>query len=221
VLLRVLSWFIGGCVCVVLIAMLFVGARKTAETRAATDRPPAPANLRSTPAPMLPPAPTPQPAPLTLPLVAPHIVVSKSRRQLELYSDGHVVRTYTVALGLSPVDDKERQGDRRTPEGDFYVCMKNDRSQFYLSLGLSYPNEEDAERGLRDKLITQAQHDAIVRASQHKQTPPWNTPLGGEVMLHGGGTGTDWTWGCVALANADIKELFAAVPNGTPVRIEH
>jgi lipoprotein-anchoring transpeptidase ErfK/SrfK len=221
VLLRVLSWFIGGFVCMVLIAMLLVGARKSAETRAAPDAPPAPANLRSTTTPMLTPAPTPVPAPLTLPLVAPRIVVSKSRRQLELYADGHVVRTYTVALGLNPLDDKERQGDRRTPEGDFYVCMKNDRSQFYLSLGLSYPNEEDAERGLRDKLITQAQHDAIVRAVRHKTKPPWNTPLGGEVMLHGGGTSTDWTWGCVALANPDIKELFAAIPLGTPVRIEH
>ena len=204
-----------------LITMLLVGARKTAETRAATEAPTAPAHLRSTPAPTATPAPTPQPAPLTLPLVAPRIVISKSRRQLELYADGHVVRTYTVALGLSPVDDKERQGDRRTPEGDFYVCMKNDRSQFYLSLGLSYPNEEDAARGLRDKLITQAQHDRIVRAIRRKTKPPWNTALGGEVMLHGGGTGTDWTWGCVALANADIKELFAAIPLGTPVRIEH
>jgi lipoprotein-anchoring transpeptidase ErfK/SrfK len=220
VLLRVLSWIIGGCVCMALIAVLLVGVRRPAETRAATDAPTAPPPPLSTHT--LPtPAPTPQPAPLKLPLVAPRIVVSKSRRRLELYADGHVVRTYTVALGLSPTDDKERQGDRRTPEGDFYVCMKNDRSQFYLSLGLSYPNEEDAARGLRDGLITKAQHAAIVRAIQHKQKPPWNTPLGGEVMLHGGGTGTDWTWGCVALANPDIKELFDAIPPGTPVRIEH
>ena len=174
----------------------------------------------SAPAPPAP-TPTPTPASLKLPLVAPRILISKSARRLELYSDGRVVRIYTIALGLNPTDDKERQGDRRTPEGDFYICMKNERSQFYLSLGLSYPNEEAAERGLRAGLITQAQHDAIVRAIQHKQRPPWNTPLGGEVMLHGGGTGTDWTWGCVALANADIKELFDTIPNGTPVRIEH
>src|SRR5947209_9696252 len=139
------------------------------------------------PAPSMPPPP---PAPLKLPLVAPRIVISKSTRRLELYSDGRVVRTYQIALGLNPTDDKERPGDRRTPEGDFYICLKNDRSQFYLSLGLSYPNEEDAARGLRAGRITQAQHDAIVHAIQHKQRPPWNTPLGGEVMLHGGGTST-------------------------------
>jgi murein L,D-transpeptidase YafK len=161
-----------------------------------------------------------QGSPLKLPLVNPKIVVSKSARMLSLYSDGRVVRAYRIALGTNPVDDKVRQGDRSTPEGDFYVCVKNERSNFYLSLGLSYPNIEDAERGLRDKLITRTERDAIVRAIGNKKRPPWNTALGGEIFLHGGGTGSDWTWGCVALANADIKELFDAVPMGTNVRIE-
>jgi murein L,D-transpeptidase YafK len=161
------------------------------------------------------------PAPLKLPLVAPKIVIGKSKRQLELYAGGAVVRTYRVALGLSPADDKVRVRDYRTPEGEFYVCLKNPKSQFYLSLGLSYPNEEDAARGLRDGLITRAQHDRIVRAVSRRQRPPWDTTLGGAIMIHGGGTSSDWTWGCVALADADIKELFDAVPLGTPVRIEH
>ncbi|MDQ1591967.1 MAG: hypothetical protein QOG71_2594 [Pyrinomonadaceae bacterium] len=159
--------------------------------------------------------------PLKLPLVNPKIVVSKSKRQLHLYANGEVVRTYRIALGANPVDDKVRQGDRATPEGDFYVCVKNARSNFYLSLGLSYPNAEDAERGLRDKLITRAQRDAIIRALQNKRRPPWDTALGGEIFIHGGGTEGDWTWGCVALANADIKELFDPLPMGTSVRIEH
>jgi murein L,D-transpeptidase YafK len=160
-------------------------------------------------------------SPLTLPLVNPKIVVSKSKRQLLLYAGGAVVRTYRIALGANPVDDKVRQGDRATPEGDFYVCVKNARSNFYLSLGLSYPNAEDAARGLRDKLITRAQYGRIVRALQSKRRPPWDTALGGEIFIHGGGTDGDWTHGCVALANADIKELFDAVPMGTSVRIEH
>lgn len=158
--------------------------------------------------------------PLKLPLVNPKIVIAKAARQLSLYSDGRVVRTYKIALGTNPSDDKIRQGDRATPEGDFYVCVKNARSNFYLSLGLSYPNLEDAERGLRDKLITRAQHGAIVRAIKNRRRPPWDTALGGEIFIHGGGTDGDWTWGCVALANPDIKELFDAVPMGTSVRIE-
>jgi murein L,D-transpeptidase YafK len=159
--------------------------------------------------------------PLKLPLVSPRIVVSKSKRRLDLYSDDRVVREYRVALGKNASDDKERQGDYRTPEGEFYVCVKNAASKFYLSLGLSYPNREDAARGLRDHLITRVEHDRIVRAIDRGARPPWDTALGGEIFIHGGGSGNDWTWGCVALDDADVKELFDAVPKGTKVVIEH
>jgi len=155
------------------------------------------------------------------PLVNPRIVVIKSKRLLRLYSNDSLVRTYRVALGLSPVENKERAGDRRTPEGEFYISVKNSRSQFYLSLGLSYPNREHAERGLRDSLITRSQYNQIIAALARKRTPPQNTRLGGEIFIHGNGSKNDWTWGCVALDDGDIRELFDAVPVGTPVFIEH
>ena len=157
--------------------------------------------------------------PLKLPLKDPKIVVMKSKRLLELYSGGAVIRTYRIGLGLNPVDDKERQGDRRTPEGDFYIFTKNHKSAFYLSLGISYPNLEDAERGLRTRLISRGQYVAIVRANNRRIAPPQNTRLGGDIYIHGNGASSDWTWGCVALENGDIKELFDAVPVGTPVTI--
>ncbi len=159
--------------------------------------------------------------PLKVPLKDPRIVITKSERRMELYSGNTVVRRYKVGLGLSPVEDKVRQGDRRTPEGEFYVFTKNDKSAFYLSLGLSYPNIEDAGRGLRDNLISRRQHDAIVSAIRRKTTPPQNTALGGDIYIHGNGASSDWTWGCVALENADMKELFDAVRVGTPVVIKH
>jgi murein L,D-transpeptidase YafK len=139
---------------------------------------------------------------------------------LELYSDGALVRTYKVGLGLNPIPDKVRRGDHATPEGAFYVFTKNDKSAFYLSLGISYPNIEDAERGLRAGMISRGQHNAIVRAINKKAIPPQNTALGGDIYIHGNGSSRDWTWGCVALENEEIKELFAAVPIGTPVTIK-
>ncbi len=153
-------------------------------------------------------------------LKSPRILVKKAERKLLLYSDGKLVRTYRIGLGLSPVGDKVRQGDRRTPEGDFYIFTKNDKSAFYLSLGISYPNATHAERGLRDGLITKAQYDSITRALKARQTPPQNTRLGGDIYIHGNGAGSDWTWGCVALEDRDVRELFQAIPVGTPVRIE-
>jgi murein L,D-transpeptidase YafK len=157
--------------------------------------------------------------PLKLPLINPKIIVFKSKRRLELYSNDELVRAYRIGLGTNPVGDKVRQGDRRTPEGQFYICIKNSQSKYYLSLGLSYPNEEAAERGLREGLINGARHKEIVNAIKRRRTPPQNTALGGEIFIHGHGSDDDWTWGCVALDNRNIKELFEAVPLGTSVVI--
>ena len=162
----------------------------------------------------------PQSAALKLPLKNPRIVVMKAKRRMELYSDGALVRTYRVGLGLNPVADKKRRGDHATPEGEFYVFTKNSKSAFYLSLGISYPNVEDAERGLHDGMISRAQHAAIVNAIKRKATPPQNTALGGDIYIHGNGSSRDWTWGCVALEDVEMKELFDAVPVGTPVTIK-
>ena len=158
--------------------------------------------------------------PLKLPLARPRVVVEKGARRLRLYDGDELLRVRRVALGFEPSGDKEKQGDGRTPEGEFFVCMKNERSKFHLSLGLTYPNEEDAARGLRDGLITRAQADGIVRAVKAGRCPAWNTALGGEIFIHGGGSSGDWTFGCVALENTEIEELYGALPKGAPVRIE-
>jgi murein L,D-transpeptidase YafK len=72
---------------------------------------------------------------LSFPLKEPQIIVLKSKRQLELYSNGTLVRTYHIGLGFNPVDDKNRQGDGCTPEGDFYGFTKNERSAYYAFMG--------------------------------------------------------------------------------------
>jgi murein L,D-transpeptidase YafK len=150
----------------------------------------------------------------------PHIIVYKKARKLELYSDKQLVRTYRVGLGFSPVADKQREGDGATPEGEFYVFVKNNKSAYYLSLGISYPNVEDADRGLRDGLINETEHAAILDAIRKKKAPPQYTKLGGLIYIHGNGSSKDWTWGCVALENNEMKELYDAVTVGTPVTIK-
>ena len=157
--------------------------------------------------------------PIESPINKPRIVVYKAARKLEFYSDQKLLKTYRAGLGFSPALDKKREGDGATPEGEFYVFVKNNKSAYYLSLGVSYPNVEDAERGLRDKLITKRQYNAIVEAIRKKVGPPQYTKLGGLIYIHGNGSSSDWTWGCVALENADMKELFDSVEVGTPVTI--
>jgi murein L,D-transpeptidase YafK len=158
---------------------------------------------------------------LEVPVESRRVLVYKTDRKLELYSNEKLLRTYRVGLGFSPVPDKIHEGDGATPEGEFYVFVKNGKSAYYLSLGLSYPNVEDAERGLRDHLITKAERDEIVAAIQKRGAPPQHTKLGGLIYIHGNGAAKDWTLGCIALENADIKELYDAVSVGTPVTIFH
>jgi murein L,D-transpeptidase YafK len=157
------------------------------------------------------------------------ILIKKGERKLYLYScengKERLSRTYQIALGNNPTGPKRKQGDGATPEGEYYITHKNERSKYYLSLGVSYPNTADAERGLKDGLITRSEHQAIVDAIRAGAKPPQNTRLGGDIFIHGGGNGKlfglirDWTLGCVALENAEVKELFDLVPVKTPVRI--
>ncbi len=156
--------------------------------------------------------------PLTT-LAEPSIVIRKSARKLEIFDGKKLVKTYTMVLGFSTKGDKEIEGDGRTPEGEFYVFTKNAESRFHLSLGLSYPSKDDAKRGLAAGLISKEEYAEILKAIDEGGMPPQKTKLGGEIYIHGGGTDSDWTDGCVALKNEEMGEIFAMIPVGTKVKI--
>jgi murein L,D-transpeptidase YafK len=130
------------------------------------------------------------------------------------------VKEYPIGLGSDPIPDKEREGDGRTPEGEFFICTRLARSRWHRFLGISYPSQDDARRGLDQGLITETERQAITLAHRHHRQPPWKTRLGGEIGIHGGGSGADWTAGCIALDNDAIEELFPVLPHGTPVQIQ-
>ena len=153
------------------------------------------------------------------PFVNPEIRIFKEPHRLELWASGKKIKSYSVSLGQRGLGDKRISGDHLTPEGRYYVCTRSAQSSFHLFLGISYPSEVSAERGFRDGLISKRERDAILSANKRKACPPWNGPLGGTVGIHGGGTGSEWTWGCVALENSDVDELWAACPMGTPILI--
>lgn len=149
----------------------------------------------------------------------PRIVVRKSARRLELFNGEQLVMGFSASLGSTPEGDKTVEGDGRTPEGEFYVFTKNEKSKFHRSLGLSYPNREDADRGLAKKIISPEEHAAILDAIESGTMPPQKTALGGEIYIHGGGCDSDWTEGCIALENDQMSYLFSVVEKGTPVTI--
>jgi murein L,D-transpeptidase YafK len=140
------------------------------------------------------------------PLRADRVVVLKKERTLQLLSQGKIVKTYKVALGGDPVGPKTRQGDHKTPEGVYVLDSRNAHSQFYKSIHISYPSACDRA------------------AARRRGVSP-----GGDVFLHGlpkgyGWVGAshrlhDWTHGCIAVTNEEIDEIWAAVPDGTPIEI--
>jgi hypothetical protein len=155
------------------------------------------------------------------------ILFDKESRDLYVYRGTEIVRTLPADVSQNPEDDKVRRaalGERkhyRIPEGEFYVCGKNENSQYHRSLMLSYPAPEDAERGLEAGLISQSEYDAIVRAATRFQSPPMGTKLGGAIAIHGQGSGRKraWTRGCIALRDVHIDAIWDLVEIGTPVLI--
>jgi murein L,D-transpeptidase YafK len=153
------------------------------------------------------------------------IVIEKAARTLSLYVGERLERRYPVALGRNSAADKAVEGDEATPVGEFYICSKNPRSKFFLSLCLSYPNAQDAERGLAAGLITAEEHAQIVAAIRSNRLPPQHTRLGGEIYIHGQdprqpvGAPKDWTRGCIALDNEAMRDLYERISIGTPVVI--
>lgn len=147
------------------------------------------------------------------------IRVYKGERKLEYWNDGILERSFRIALGFSPKGNKLRDGDGRTPEGSYYICTKNPKSNFTLFLGICYPNLKDAERGLREGLISEEEFSRIKSAIEAGKRPDWETSLGGKIGIHGRGTSLDWTAGCVALEDEDIRWLWDRTELGDPVEI--
>ena len=139
--------------------------------------------------------------------LADSIVIEKKARRLTLYHLGRPLRSYLVALGANPVGDKQYAGDRRTPEGLFFIDGKNEKSDFHLSLHIAYPD-----------------------SSHRARAEALGVSPGGDIMIHGlrngrGATGAyhrtvDWTDGCIALTDEEIEGVWSAVTVGTPVQIK-
>jgi murein L,D-transpeptidase YafK len=131
-----------------------------------------------------------------------------------------------IAIGRNGTTRAKRRGDDRTPLGEFRIAWINWDSRFHRFIGLDYPNREHGRRGFEAGRISDKQWRAIEKAQIERDLPPQNTPLGGQIGLHGIGDGDpkvhrdfNWTHGCVALTNEQIDRLLQQVGLGTRVVI--
>jgi murein L,D-transpeptidase YafK len=149
--------------------------------------------------------PAPAPAPMQLqgePGLADKIVVKKAERRLYLMRGNQPFRIYKIGLGYQPAGHKRYRGDGRTPEGRYYIDQRSDRSHYRKALHISYPSEQDRLRALSQGFDP-----------------------GGSILIHGQPTDTrgkrtgDWTFGCIAVSNMEIDEIWSYTTKGTPVEI--
>ena len=134
------------------------------------------------------------------------IVVHKKERKMAVFKNDSLLKTYYISLGANPIGAKQFQGDMKTPEGTYTINSKNPHSAYYLNLGISYPNATEKEFALK-----------------HGKS------AGGDIKIHGLPNGSanigkahllsDWTHGCIAVTNEEIKELYNYVPIGTTIII--
>ncbi|THB74062.1 MAG: hypothetical protein D6B28_02760 [Gammaproteobacteria bacterium] len=134
------------------------------------------------------------------------VVVQKAKRMLTLYANDQKIKSYHVHLGANPLGHKQKEGDSRTPEGNYILDWRNPSSSYFLSLHISYPNKDDLENA-RKKGVS----------------------AGGNIMIHGQPNWlswqqyiklqNDWTDGCIAVLNHEMYEIWEAVPDGTPITI--
>ena len=131
-----------------------------------------------------------------------------------------------VAIGLHGADVEKAHGDKKTPLGEYRIGWVNENSKFHRFLGLTYPNIDNAKRAYRDGLIGEETVRSIMRAEMEEVIPPQNTPLGGQIGIHGLGVADreiheafDWTSGCIALTNQEIDRLSKWIRKGTLVVI--
>lgn len=146
-------------------------------------------------------------APSPLGSTVDRLVVYKHKRKMEAYAGNRLLKTYTIALGKNPIGHKQHEGDNRSPEGTYTINARNPNSGYHKNLGISYPNATD------------------VAHAKKLGRPP-----GGDIKIHGLPNGKagflntvhhfkDWTAGCIAVTNAEIDELYAAVKQDAVIEI--
>ncbi len=157
----------------------------------------------------------------------PWILIDTQARSLSVYDgDALLDRFENIAIGRNGFAEDRVRGDGTTPLGTFHINRIRRSSRFLKFFRIDYPLPEHAERALETGRISTADYERIVRAFEENRPPPQNTPLGGQLGLHGVGGGDpriheafDWTKGCVALTNAQVERLSQWMYLGMPVQI--
>ncbi|WP_430412249.1 L,D-transpeptidase family protein [Kordia sp.] len=142
-----------------------------------------------------------------------NVLIDKSDYTLSIFSADTLVKQYNVVFGGNPIDDKQKEGDKCTPEGTFGMRNKYPHKSWSKFIWIDYPNEDSWKKFNKRKA------DGIIKEGE---------TIGGEVGIHGVPDGMDymiddkknWTLGCISMKNSDVNELFPYITEQTKITIQ-
>lgn len=140
------------------------------------------------------------------------ILVEKSKYRLTVFYNLKPIKSYPVVFGSKPTGDKLFEGDRKTPEGIYYIRDLYAHPHWSKFMWLDYPTAQSWREHFQAKLAGELN---------------WLLPIGGQVGIHGVPDRQDtlidrrsnWTWGCISLKNSDVNEIYQFAKIGTLVEI--
>jgi len=156
------------------------------------------------------------------------LLVDTQRKVIQVKQDQRTLATFEkISLGRGGAHFKQRAGDDITPIGSYRIAYMNNKSHFRVFFGLNYPSVNDAGLALYSERISYTEYQTIMQAHRMNLVPPQDTVLGGQIGIHGVGSGNqkvhglfDWTHGCIAISNRQIDKLAKWVYQGMRVEIK-
>lgn len=153
-------------------------------------------------------------------------VETRAHRLTVMDGDEPIERFEKIAIGRRGYGLEKERGDDKTPLGTYRIGWVNENSRYHRFYGFTYPNRDNAERAYQSGLIGPGAYQSIIQATADASVPPQDTPLGGQIGIHGLGSANprvhqifDWTHGCIAMTNEQIDRLSHWIRKGTLVVI--
>lgn len=142
-----------------------------------------------------------------------YIIIDKSDYELKVYDEEGWYATYPIVFGSKDLGDKMKEGDRKTPDGQFKVLQKKIHPKWSYELLLDYPTQTSFQR---------------FNERKQRGLLPKTAKIGSGIAIHATRPEEEWTvdnfynWtdGCVSVKYTEMKDLFSFIPVGTPVKIQ-
>lgn len=143
------------------------------------------------------------------------LLVDTRDRTLQVWSGDLLQKSYdNIAIGSAGAARTRLKGEPITPLGSFRIASIRKKTRYHRFFALNYPALDHAIRAHAEGGISGSDLATIRYAHEHGLEPPSSTPLGGNIGIHGIGTGDprihehfNWTDGCIALTNEQIDDL--------------